>query len=138
MESITSDRSPTHTPELFSEMSAEEDSSIKSKRRRPNTTIEKRRMRKESKKRMRNWMPRKSTEKLKRELKEAQSKADQHMKKILKLSAMARSFWERWRWELQKRKEALLTSRRMSMQLNSSKQSFPMCTKKKRGTSFRS
>ena len=131
MESITSDRSspscsPTHTPELFSEMSAEEDSSIKSKRRRPNTTIEKRRMRNERKKRMRNRMLRKSTKKLKRELKEAQSKADQHMKKIVKLSAMARSFWERWRWELQKRKEALLTSRRMRTR---SKQSFPMCTK---------
>ena len=93
---MASDRSascsPTRTPELFSEMSAEEDLSIKSKRRRPNTTIEKRRMRNEQKKRMRKRMPRNSAKKLKRELKEAQFKADQHMKNILKLSAMARSF----------------------------------------------
>ena len=71
--------------------------------RKPNTITKKRRMRRKRKNQ------RKSVSKLKRELKEVHAKADHNAKKVIRLTTMARSYWERWRWELQKRKEALST-----------------------------
>ena len=46
-------------------------------------------------------------------LKEAQRNAEKHEFSVKRLTAMARSYWERWQWELQKRKEALFTTTSM-------------------------
>ena len=83
--------------------------SAENRSRRANTAEEKRRMRNARKRRMRK-IERKPVRKLKRELKEERTKADIHAKRIIRLTAMARSYWERWRWELQKRQETLLTT----------------------------
>ena len=83
-----------------------------------NTIVEKRRMRNERKKRLKKRKRCAVTAKhLKRQLEEMKHKADVDGKKLVRVTAMARSYWERWRWELQKRREALLDSTRMG-QLN--------------------
>ena len=93
-----------------------EESSLK--RKRENTVAEKRRMRNQRKKRLKKRKrPVITAKHLKRELAEAQRKVGRDELKLVRLTAMARSYWERWRWELQKRKEALLTSIRLGMQL---------------------
>ena len=92
--------------------------------KRRNTIIEKRRMRNERKKRLKK-KSRAVVKHLKHELKEAHCKAEKDAKRLTRLSVMARSYWERWRWELQKRKEALLTSTQMGMHINSKQVAFP-------------
>ena len=82
-------------------------------RPRKNTISEKRKMRNARKKRMKKKKI--SGRIIKRELKEAQRNAKKHELSVKRLTAMARSYWERWRWELQKRKEALFTTTRLGM-----------------------
>ena len=79
--------------------------SAENRSRRANTAEEKRRMTNARKRRMR-----KIERKLKRELKEERTKADIHAKRIIRLTAMARSYWECWRWELQNCQETSLTT----------------------------
>ena len=98
--------------------------------RRKNTLIEKRRMRNLRKKRKRKQRAAfrkeetsKETEILKSELKVEQQKQAKSEHKIEVLKCMARTYWERWHWELEKRKEALRECRRsqnVSLQLPSS------------------
>ena len=82
-------------------------------------------MRKERKKRFKKKKSRAVVKHLKHELKEMHCKAEKDDKRLARLSVMARSYWVRWRWELQKRKEALLTSTWMGMHINSKQVAFP-------------
>lgn len=88
---------------------------------RENTDEEKRRMRNARKKRLRRQKRHdKSIKCLKSRLVTAQEKAQGNETRIIVLKRMTRTFWERWRWELEKRKEAMtmagLTARQFHSQ----------------------
>lgn len=77
---------------------------------RKNTIIEKKRMRNLRTKRKRKLQAasrKKEIEKLKDELKLEHQKQIKSEHKIRVLKCMARTYWERWHWELEKRKESL-------------------------------
>ena len=75
---------------------------------RNNTKEEKRRMRNARKKRLRQKRKHaKSIKRLKSKLGAAQVKAHNNESRIITLKRMNVTFWERWRWELEKRKEAM-------------------------------
>ena len=75
---------------------------------RKNTKEEKRRMRNARKKRLRQKRKHaKSIKRLKSKLGAAQVKAHNNESRIITLKRMNVTFWERWRWELEKRKEAM-------------------------------
>lgn len=79
------------------------------KRSRENTTEEKKIMRKHRKKRKR--LERKHLVKnLQKELEKEHKIVEQCQQRVVGYKRMARSFWERWQWELGQRKEALRLS----------------------------
>lgn len=79
------------------------------KRSRENTIEEKRIMRKHRKKRKR--LERKHLVKnLQKELEKEHKIVEQCQQRVVGYKRMARSFWERWQWELSQRKEALRLS----------------------------
>lgn len=94
---------------------------------RKNTIIEKKRMRNLRTKRKRKLQAacrKKEIEKLKDELKLEHQKQTKSEHKIRVLKCMARTYWERWHWELEKRKESLREYKRSqsgSLQVLSSK-----------------
>ena len=79
---------------------------------RNNTKEEKRAMRNKRKKKMRKRESKRKIGALKQELKEARSEIEKSKRRICTLRSMSRTFWERWRWELEKRKEAMMMNRR--------------------------
>ena len=75
---------------------------------RKNTVIEKKRMRNLRAKRKRKFraaVTKKDTEQLKNELKVEQQKQVKSEHRIKVLKCMARTYWERWHWELEKEKK---------------------------------
>lgn len=90
--------------------------------KRKNTDNEKRRMRNLRKKRMRKMgsggIKRKMKE-LKNELDHAKEKVKKGEQHVLLLKNMSRTYWERWRWELEKRKEAMMVNTRIGLHLQS-------------------
>ena len=72
-------------------------------------------MRNEHKKRLRHKRKQCSTKRsiteLKCKLEAAQEKVAESELKIVNLKRMSRTFWERWKWELEKRKEAVMMSK---------------------------
>ena len=92
----------------------EETAVVQSGRRsRPNTAEEKKSMRKARRRRVRKRSKR-SIKRLKKRLEAEVCKVEEGKRKVFALRRMSRCFWERWRWELAKRKEALLMCRRMA------------------------
>ena len=78
-----------------------------------NTIEEKRKMRNSRKKRLRCTRNQaKSIKRLKSTLEATKLKVQDNESKITALRRMTRTFWERWRWELEKRKEAMIMTRR--------------------------
>ena len=87
---------------------------------RENTDEERRRMRNTRKKRLRRQKRHaKSIKSLKSKLVAAQEKAQSNGTRIIVLKRMTRTFWERWRWELEKRKETLTMARQRARQFHS-------------------
>lgn len=83
--------------------------------RRKNTIIEKKRMRNlriKRKRKLQAALKNKESETLKNELKLEHQKQIESEHKIRVLKCMARTYWERWHWELEKRKEELSEYRR--------------------------
>ena len=77
---------------------------------RKNTAVEKKRMRNlriKRKRKLQAALRKKETEKLKNKLKLEHQKQMASEHKIRVLKCMARTYWERWHWELEKRKETL-------------------------------
>lgn len=73
-----------------------------------NTIDEKRRMRNLRVKRKRKLLKKKTAIKeLKNELKKEQERKEESERKVKLLKCMSRTYWERWHWELEKRKEAV-------------------------------
>lgn len=81
----------------------------KQKFSRPNTTQEKRKMRNNRKKRKRG----KAIKDLRLELEAERKKNESCQNRIALYRGMSRSYWERWRWELEKRKEAVMQIKSM-------------------------
>lgn len=82
-------------------------------KRRRNTLQEKRRMRAERKKRKRHMraftrQESKLAAKLKTDIDNKQSQLEATQNKMQMYKNMARTYWERWRWESQKRKESVV------------------------------
>ena len=92
------------------------------KKGRENSAEEKRKMRNSRKKRLRQLSVSRRDSKmkikrLKEEKEQALKKAENSESKVLTLKCMVRTFWERWRWEVEKRKEALFASTRVGYQM---------------------
>ena len=92
------------------------------KKGRENSAEEKKKMRNSRKRRLRQQSilrrdNKRKIKRLKAEKEQALKKATDSERNILTLKCMVRTFWERWRWEVEKRKEALFTSTRMGSQL---------------------
>ena len=92
------------------------------KKGRENSAEEKRKMRNSRKKRLRQQSVLRRDSKIK--IKRLKEEKDQALKKatdsertVLTLKCMVRTFWERWRWEVEKRKEALFASTRIGSQM---------------------
>lgn len=88
-----------------------------------NTIEQKRKMRNLRKKRMRKNGTRQQLKQkvssLKGELKAVKQNLKEGEHKITVLRSMSRTYWERWRWELEKRKEAILMKSRVSSRVHS-------------------
>ena len=91
---------------------------------RKNTLSEKKFMRNSRKRRMRKRKMKEIVFAAKREAKQATSDLQNHIQaskkeiekvngQVVKLRCMMRTFWERWRWELEKRKEEFLVNKRI-------------------------
>ena len=80
---------------------------VKSKRSRENTREEKRRMNASRKKKLRNFKKLAVAE-VKKTLKTEVKLKESAQKESAKYKSMSRTYWERWRWELEKRKEAMV------------------------------
>lgn len=76
---------------------------------RPNTLDEKRRMRNDRKRRRRS-----RTKVLEAQLQHERALRSDSDKKVIFYRNMSRSYWERWQWELQRRKEILARERAIS------------------------
>ena len=98
--------------DLSSDLSTTTETETPTPQHRVNTIEEKRRMRNERKKRLRRQkLHAKSIKSLKCKLVAAQEKVQSSDTRITVLKRMTRTFWERWRWELEKRKEAMTMAR---------------------------
>ena len=92
-------------------------SKLYTKKGRPNTLKEKREMRNKRRARKRRIVDRRCNGKriIIKQLKQAKEEAIQHVKKteqkVITLKCMTRTFWERWRWEVEKRKEDFFLNR---------------------------
>ena len=86
------------------------------RRSRENTIEEKRRMRQNRKKRKHKRSSKKTAriEALEKEVNKEQELREDSQKQVVHYRRMARSYWERWQWELRQRKEAMLRERAMS------------------------
>lgn len=80
-----------------------------SRRSRKNTAEEKRRMRNERKRRKRSKTSRISA--LKGEIQHEQHLKDDMEKRVSLYRNMSRSYWERWQWELQQRRQCIIRSK---------------------------
>lgn len=110
-------------------VSDEQTTEIKSyKKARANTLKEKRRMRNHRKKKMKRLRKRPlhstSVTDLRKALEDEREKNGQFVHKIQLYRGMSRTYWERWRWELEKRKEAMIECKKnkiygLSQQLKS-------------------
>ena len=86
-------------------------------RYRCNTVEEKRRMRNARKRRLRQAKTKPVIRKIKTQLEVAHKKVEDCQTRISTLKCMTRTFWERWRWELEKRKEAMIMNTRIGIHL---------------------
>ena len=87
------------------------------KKGRPNTTAEKKLMRINRKKRLRKRYKEPEVQ-LKKTQENAESQLTDAEKTVTRLKCMTRTFWERWRWEVEKRKELMLGSTRIGRALH--------------------
>lgn len=83
----------------------------KRKLSRTNTAEEKRKMRKARNKRKRKQALRSRVEKLEKDLASAQNLMKVSVAKIKHYRQVSRTYWERWRWELEKRRESMIELR---------------------------
>ena len=85
---------------------------------RKNTIEEKRAMRTSRRRRMRLKKNKdglvKQVKQLKQQIETSKKETEKANSKIVTLKCMTRTFWERWRWEVEKRKEDLLMNSRVS------------------------
>ena len=99
------------------------------KRFRKNTIEEKKMMRNSRRRRMRRRKPKLLEKEYIKQMKQKMEVANLEIKKkekqIETLRCMTQKFWERWRWELEKRKEALWLSRTNSHRLQSTSEVKP-------------
>lgn len=86
-------------------------------RRRRNTVDEKRRMRKKRKRAKRAMAKNCGEKKLQQIIRKQRSEMRDREQQVVHFKSMARSYWERWHWELQKRKEAVVLQRSTSRRL---------------------
>ena len=88
------------------------------RRGRPNTIAEKKTMRINRKKRLRKRYRKCKVQKLEKTIESAEKNLMDAEKTVTKLKCMARTFWERWRWEIEKRRELMLSSTRIGRALH--------------------
>lgn len=100
-----------------------------SKKARENTLEEKRRMRNNRKKKHRCRQPSDSSSArdLRRALETERNKNELYVRKLGMYQGMSRTYWERWKWELQKRKEAMIQQKKNERH-GPSKQLTSVCT----------
>jgi len=92
--------SETSDDELSTATASASDCSKRVRYARKNTIYEKQRMRREAKQRKRLCL---AAEKLQEE----RQRVEKQKTSTLLYKSMARTYWDRWQWELQKRKEAM-------------------------------
>ena len=91
---------------------------------RKNTAEEKRRMRSSRKKRKRS-MRKAQVATLKKKVEDVHKLREESEKRVNVYRRMARSFWERWQWELRQRKEAMIREKSAMMVSQHGKSSSP-------------
>lgn len=90
---------------------ASTNNTVKFKRSRENTKEEKKRMnarRKKKMRRLKKWKKLAAAEDMRKTLASEIKLKESALKESAKYKSMSRTYWERWRWELEKRKEAMV------------------------------
>lgn len=90
------------------------------KRGRPNTIAEKKIMRVNRKKRLRKRYHKRKVHKLEKTIENTKKTLVETERTVSRLKCMTRTFWERWKWEVEKRKELMLSSTRIGRALHAS------------------
>lgn len=113
--SVSCSLSACSSPATCSDSFSAGDMNDNKRKSRINTCEEKRRMR-NSRKRRKHSQQKHSKSDLRKALEEERSKNGLTLSKMELYMGMSRTYWERWQWELQKRKEAIIeckTTRRL-------------------------